>query len=80
MKSDREVEKAEYRHAQSLALVTFICMAIAVYWLDGLISDMDRGALRDILSAALYICAFFAVFTINAMTDFYKSRLSKRRR
>lgn len=80
MSTDREVEKAELRHAQSLAIITFICIGVAVYWLDGLISAMHKGALRDVLNGALYIAAFFAVFTIGPMTDFYYSRISRHRR
>ncbi len=80
MTTDRDVEKAERNHAQSLAIITFICFGVAVYFLESAISGMHRGALRDILSGVLYIAAFFAVFTIGPMTDFYQGQISKHRR
>lgn len=80
MRNDREVEKAERNHAQTLAMLTFIGMGVLLYWGESHLDGMQKSALRDILKFALYIAAFFGVFTISPMTDFYQNRISRHRR
>ena len=80
MATELDVEKSERNHAQTLAIITFICVVAGVYGLESWISSVTRGSLRDILQLALYVAAFFAVFTIGPMTDFYQRQIAKRRR
>lgn len=80
MNTNRETEKADSKRAQGLAIATFVCMGIAVYWLTKSIDSLQGGTIKDLLRLALYVAAFFAVFTIRPMTDFYQSAIARHRR
>ena len=80
MKTKREAEKVAFQRAQGLAVVTFICMGIVVYWLTKSIDSLQGGTIKDLLRFGLYIAAFFAVFTVRPMTDFYQAAIARYRR
>lgn len=80
MNTKREAEKAEFKRAQGLAVVTFICMGVVVYWLTKSIDSLQGGTTKDLLRLALYVAAFFAVLTVRPLTDFYQSAFARHRR
>ena len=73
-------EQAEHKRAQGLAVLTFICLGVAVYWLGGLFDSLPRGVVRDLLQFSLYAAASFAVLALRPLTEFYESVIARHRR
>lgn len=78
--ASNSAEQAEHKRAQGLAVLTFICLGVAVYWLGGLFDALPRGAVRDLLQFSLYAAASFAVLALRPLTEFYESMFARHRR
>jgi hypothetical protein len=71
-------QKAIWSHAQTLALVGFFIIGAILMGSFVLVGHIDNKTVRTLIEWALYVPAFFAVFTINPMTHYFYTRLSRR--
>lgn len=70
-------QKAIWRHAQTLALVGFFIIGAILMGSFVLVEHIDNKTARTLIEWALYVPAFFAVFTIQPMTYYFYTRLSR---
>lgn len=71
-------QKAIWRHAQTLALVGFFIIGAILMGSFILAGHIDNKSVRTLVEWALYVPAFFAVFTIQPMTHHFYTRLNRR--
>lgn len=71
-------QKAVWRHAQTLALLGFSVLGAILIVLWSQLDYINSKGLRDVIEGALYVAAFFGVFTIQPMTHHFYSRLIRR--
>jgi len=71
-------QKAVWRHAQTLSLLGFVALGAVLMGLWTQIDHISSKVLRDVIEGALYVAAFFAVFTIQPMTYYFYSRLIRK--
>lgn len=68
-------QKAVWRHAQTLSLLWFVALGAVLIGIWTQIDHISSKSVRDVAEWAIYVAAFFAVFTIQPMTYRFYSRL-----
>lgn len=68
-------QKTVWRRAQTLSLIVFLALGALLMGSWMLLDHIGSKDLRDLIEGALYVAAFFAVFTIQPLTHYFYSRL-----
>lgn len=75
--AERKVYEAHEKHAWTLAFMVFGLLGVVVYILDEWLTSPKRGSWAELAHMALYVAAFFAVFGLSFIKDWFLRRLSK---
>ena len=74
--SEKKEFEAHEKHAWTLAFLVFGIFGIAVWWLDGWL-HRQHGSWAEFAYFLLYIVAFFAIFALREIKDWFLYKLYK---
>ena len=74
--AEKKAYEAHEKHAWTLAFLVFGIFGVAVWWLDGWL-HRQHGSWAEFAYFLLYIAAFFAVFALREIKDWFLYKLYK---